>query len=159
MTDPFAPAERAHLKALWDAYFCATELPLLTPSHRRMMDLKELDRRGVKPEDVRGVIAGLKRAIANGQKGYTESSLDWRNTVGAVDKFEELVNRYRQAVQRRRGVTREAAQSTPRPTERKLADGTTMNVLDSQPTPAFVPPIKCELSKIVKEQLKGGKRE
>lgn len=159
MNDPFAPAERAHLKALWDAYFRATELPLLTASHRRMMDLKELDRRGVKPEDVRGVIVGLKRAIANGQKGYTESSLDWRNTLGAVDKFEELVNRYRQAVQRRRGVAREAAQAAPRPVSRNTGDGSTVNVLDSQPAAEYVPPIKGTLSKLVKEQLKGGNRE
>jgi hypothetical protein len=159
MIDPFAPAERAHLKALWEAYFSATGLLPLTASHRRLMDLKELDRRGVKPEDVRGVIAGLKRAISNGTKGYTEASLDWRNTLGAVDKFEELVNRYRQAVQRRRGATREAAEAVPRPIERKLADGSTLSVLDSQPSSSFVPPIKGTLARLVNETIKKEREE
>lgn len=149
---------KAHLKPLWDAYFSETGLPELTASHPRMMALKELDRRGVKPEDIRGVIAGIKRAIANGVTGFTEASLDWKNTIGAVDRFEERVLRYRQAVQRRRGVAREAAQAAPRPMERKLPDGSTLNVLDSEPEKTFVPPVKGTLSKLIEEELKGGKR-
>lgn len=141
MMDPFQPKERAHLKALWDAYFETSGAPLLTPSPDRIRALRELDKRGLTAADVRGVIGVIKRAIAKGVSGYTENSLDWRNVMKSTDRFEELAHKLRQAEARRAGAKREAAAKAPRAQSHALPDGSRLNVLESQPAATEVPKV------------------
>lgn len=118
------PAEQEHLKALFDAYV-ETSGRALTPSHQRKRVLREFDRRGFTADDVRAVLGELQRRMARGVQGYTDTSLDWKNAMGDVDRFEERLALLRQARARRRGTAPrpEAAQT------RALPGGGTVSVL------------------------------
>ena len=100
------PPERAHLQALFSAYVEASGRQL-TLSHPRMQTLREFDRRGFLPGDVKAVIGELSRRVRKGVHGYTEASLDWANAMGNPDRFEE-----RLAVIRQRKQTPKAEVST-----------------------------------------------
>lgn len=116
MSEPFAPhMNREHLKALWDAYFQATGFPALTASHARILTLKDIDRRGITPEEIGAVIQGIQRAIAEKRNGFNEASLEWENAMAKVDKLESRVTRYRQAVSRRTAAAPKASAPTEAP--------------------------------------------
>lgn len=105
----------AELKALLDAYIEITGLPV-TLSYQRSQALTELHARGVTADDVRAVLQKLKRLVASGTKGYSDASLDFRNTLGNVDTFEERVLKCRQeAARRRRPPTPIVAHTTTLP--------------------------------------------
>jgi hypothetical protein len=117
-----------HLKALLDAYIEVAGLPI-TLSYERARVLTELHDRGFTPEDVRLVLGKLKRLIASGTKGYTDASLDFRNAIGDVDKFEERAIKIRQERLRRRG----AVKQPDVPQTRALPDGSRTTVLAPAP--------------------------
>jgi len=122
------PPEKAHLKALFDAYVAASGRTLtLSPMRERV--LREFDRRGFSPEDVRAVLQVLRSRVERGVTGYTDASLDWTNAMANVDRFEERLALLRQARARKRG----AAPKPDAPQTRRLPDGSTVTVL-AQPT-------------------------
>lgn len=108
----FGPGmNREHLKALWDAYFRASGLPEATASHRRIMDLKEIDRRGITPAEIEAVVSGIRRAIEEGRRNFTPESLEWSNVMAKADKLEDRVGRYRKAMAARNAGKRKAAKA------------------------------------------------
>jgi hypothetical protein len=105
--------QRQHLQSLFDAYVTVTGR-VLTLSHARMQTLREFDRRGFTPDDVRNLV-----------KGYTAASLDWANAMGDVDRFEERLALIRQASARKRG----AIPAADVPHTRTLPDGSSVSIL------------------------------
>ena len=102
MNDPFAPEKkRAHLKALWDAYFEATGLPTMFASYDRLQALRRLDQRGVTAEDVRTVVRWVRTQMNAPRSNFTSTALDWRNLMDRTDAFEEHLAKARQSKQRR----------------------------------------------------------
>jgi len=91
------------LQPLLDAYVACTGLAV-SLSYQRQLALTELHARGLTADDVRAVLERLKRLIARGEKGYTENSLDFRNTLGNADTFEERALRLRQEAFRRQAA-------------------------------------------------------
>lgn len=83
------------LQALLSAYQQATGFQV-SLSYERKRTLSDLHARGITPADVTGVLNELKRLIQSGTKGYSDSSLDWRNAMGNPDTVEERVLRLRQ---------------------------------------------------------------
>lgn len=122
------PPEKAHLQALFDAYVEATGLQIsLSPTRERT--LREFDRRGISPEDVRWVLVVLKGRVDRGVSGYTAASLEWLNAMADVDRFEDRLATLRQERARRKAKARprEVVQTVRRP------DGST--VAATLPTP------------------------
>jgi hypothetical protein len=116
--------QRQHLQSLFDAYVTVTGR-VLTLSHARMQTLREFDRRGFTPDDVRRVLGELDRRVRNLVKGYTAASLDWANAMGDVDRFEERLALIRQASARKRG----AIPAADVPHTRTLPDGSSVSIL------------------------------
>jgi len=102
------------LQPLLDAYVACTGLAV-SLSYQRQLALTELHARGLTADDVRAVLERLKRLIARGEKGYTENSLDFRNTLGNADTFEERALRLRQEAFRRAKPKQEVAKTTALP--------------------------------------------
>lgn len=111
-----------HLQALLDAYVEVTGLAV-TLSYQRAQTLRELDRRGITPADVRAVLQRLKGHIERGVKGYTDASLDWRNAM-QEDTLEERALKLRQERARKAGAARVQAAGTPRAATVQTGDGT-----------------------------------
>jgi hypothetical protein len=144
------PPEQAHLQALFVAYTEASGIPL-SPSHDRKAVLREMDRRGLTPEDVRAVIGRVKWHLAKGTKGFSDASLDWRNAMGDADKFEERALKLRQEQARKAGVrpVKDAAQT------RQVAAGESVTVLAPEVTERK--PINLtEATRAEIEKLRGG---
>jgi hypothetical protein len=110
-----------HLQALLDAYVEVTGLAV-TLSYQRAQTLRELDRRGITPADVRAVLQRLKGYVERGVKGYTDASLDWRNAM-QEDTLEERALKLRQERARKAGAARVQAASTPRAATVQTGDG------------------------------------
>lgn len=89
------------LRALMDAYCKATGYEL-TLSYERQRVLSDLHSRKILPEDITAICIELKKLIAAGTKGFTDSSLDFRNALGDPDKTEERALRLRQREARKR---------------------------------------------------------
>lgn len=128
---PFAPPERKHLKALWDAYFEASGMPVLTVSPERLRTLREMDRRQIKPDDIRAVIGWIRGKISSGTKGFTGSSLMWKNAMD-VATMEERAGMMKQWRGRQKGAAREARAREPRAVRRETAEGA-VNRLEEGP--------------------------
>jgi len=90
----------ADIQALLDAYIAVTGLAVKL-SYQRQSALTDLIDRGITAEDVTAVMQKLKRLVARGEKGFSESSLDFRNALGNVDTFEERALKLRQEAFRR----------------------------------------------------------
>ena len=113
-----------HLKALLDAYIEVTGLPVVL-SYERARVLTELHDRGITAEDVKAVTWRIKRHVSAGTKGYTDSSLDFRNALGNPDTFEERALKLRQEQLRKRG----AIKAPDVAHTRRLPDGSITTVL------------------------------
>ena len=74
---------------------------------------------------VAAVLGELKRLIRTGAHGYGESSLDFRNAILDVDKFEERARRLRQRALRLRGAAPKRLEATTA----RLPDGSTVTRL------------------------------
>jgi len=105
------------------AYISASGLTLHL-TYSRQMSLTQLCEMGMTPEDMTMVINHIKTQIKIGQKGFVQASLDFRNSVADVEKFEELAVRLRAEATRRRRPTKDV------PTQRTDALGT-FTVLDA----------------------------
>jgi hypothetical protein len=112
------PPGQEEVKAWFDAYVEISGLPL-SPTYQRKQALWALRRLPsvITFDEFRAVLNGIKRHMQRGTGGYTETSLDWRNTVAKTDKMEELALMVRQSRLRRRGVKPAtlAAQTHPLP--------------------------------------------
>lgn len=146
-----------HLRALHAAYTEASGRKL-SFSPEREKTLREFDRRGLTPEDVRGVVSGIQQAIRKGLNGFTEASLDWRNCMHNVDVFEDRAARFREAEERRKGARREAAAKRPQPVVQALPDGTAVARLAELPPKMEVPllDVRKALRKMADDVGKGG---
>lgn len=87
-----------HPSSLLKAYSVATGIELTLSESRKHL-LSQVWATGVRAEDVTAVCKELNRLIKAGTKGYTESSLDFRN-VFVPDTLEERVVRLRQRQKR-----------------------------------------------------------
>jgi len=119
---------------LLEAYQKASGLDL-TLTYSRQMSLTQLCEMGMTPEDMTMVINHIKTQIKIGQKGFVQASLDFRNSVADVEKFEELAVRLRAEATRRR--------RSDKPVPREQADGKgVLRVLDDpvQAEPVQVDP-------------------
>ena len=94
------PPEKQHLQALFDAYVEASGLHI-TLSPPRERTLREFDRRGITPADVRWVVSALKGRVDRGVPGYTIASLEWGNAMADVDRFEDRLATLRTTRDRR----------------------------------------------------------
>jgi len=96
----------------------------LTLTYSRQMSLTQLCEMGMTPEDMTMVINHIKTQIKIGQKGFVQASLDFRNSVADVEKFEELAVRLRAEATRRR--------RSDKPVPREQTDGKgVLRVLDA----------------------------
>jgi len=147
---------REHLRALLAAYTEATGLALtLSPERARV--LREMDRRGFTPADVRAVMGGIKAHIARGTHGYTDASLDWRNAMRHVDTFEERVQKCRQAAVRKAGARRAQAAAAPRAETVPTPDGGTVTRIEPpRATVPEVPRVGPNLTDLVLAKLREG---
>lgn len=142
------------LAALLAVYVEITGLAV-TLSYERARALTELHSRGMTPEDVRAVVGHLKHLVKSGAKGYTESSLEFRNAMGNADTFEERALRLRQRRQRLKGT----ALKGDVPHTRTLPDGSTTTVLAPAVPTREVPALNIpERLKELADSLKGGPR-
>ena len=115
--------EHAHILALRDAYVEVTGLAVALIPVRQQM-LRHIHRQGITPAEVKAVLRWLQRAIAQGARGFTKASLDFRNAMEPAT-MEERVIAYRQAQHRKK-------HSAPKPDVaqvRRLPDGRTQAVL------------------------------
>jgi hypothetical protein len=88
---------------------------------------------GMTTEDMKRVLTYIKTQIKIGTKGFTYASLDFRNSVSDVEKFEEIAQRLRVEADRKR--------RDDKPVPREQSDGKgVLRVLDApeQPEPAKV---------------------
>jgi hypothetical protein len=89
-----------------EAYRAASGINLsMSPSRKWSLD--QLIELGMTPEDVTAVLNKLKLLVKTGAKGYTMASLDFRNAIQEVDKFEERALRCRQDALRKRPVPKQ----------------------------------------------------
>jgi hypothetical protein len=144
-----------HLRAMMDAYKAATGLRL-TLSYARMQALAMIAALDVEDgeepfgaADVAAVMGELKRLIARGAHGYTEASLDFRNAILDVDKFEERARKLRQRALRLRGTAPKRLEATTT----KLPDGSTVTRLalpqpDDAPRPVSLGSVKAAVRKL-----------
>ena len=116
-----------HLAALLAAYVEVTGLPVMM-SYERARALTDLHDRGMTADDVRAVVGKLKRRVQSGVKGYTDSSLDFRNALGNVDTFEERALKQRQEKARKAGAGAAVARSREVATTRPHPGGGTVTV-------------------------------
>ena len=142
---------RDHLRALLAAYVDFTGLPVVW-THEREKVLRELDRRMVTPDEVRAVLAGVKRHMARGTFGYTEASLDFRNAM-KPDTMEERVLMMRQAKGRKAGAVRVQASCMSRAeTVPVPGGGTVTRIVPPRDTVPEVP--RVDGSRIAEEMRK-----
>ena len=116
-----APPE---ILAMLAAYVEASGLAV-SLSYERGRVLAELIAREFAPADVRAVTLAIKRKIARGDGGFTETSILFRNVLGDPDVFEERALLLRQQLARKAGAK-------PKPEvahERTLPDGSKVAVL------------------------------
>jgi hypothetical protein len=104
------PPEKQHLRALFDAYIEASGLRI-TLSVTRERTLREFDRRGIAPAEVRWVVSALRGRVERGVPGYTIASLEWGNAMADVDRFEDRLATLRTTRERR--LARERAALPP----------------------------------------------
>lgn len=131
---------RQHLRDLLSAYVEVTGLAVAWTWDREKV-LRELDRRGVSPDEVRAVLVVVKRHMARGTFGYTEASLDFRNAM-KPDAMEERVLKVRQAKGRTAGAKRERAAGLPRAETVPSPAGGTVSRIEPPRGPApEVPPV------------------
>lgn len=91
------------IAAMHAAYVAESGLPV-TLNYGRTWALTQLHERGFTADDVRAVIAALKKKIARGDRGFTESSISFGNALADPDKFEERALLLRQQAARRKGA-------------------------------------------------------
>lgn len=123
---------RDHLRALFDAYIQASGC-VLTLSPTRTKTLREFDRRGITPDDVRWVVQVIKGRVDRGVQGYSETSLEWKNVMGVgidIDRFEDRLATLRAARARKKGREREAQASRPAPVSVQTGAADTVSRLD-----------------------------
>ena len=86
-----------HLRALLAAYNEVTGFGLqFIPAREHV--LRALDKLELTPEDVTRVMQELKRLTISDPKHYPESSLDFSNAIGHVERFESRAKRLRSRV-------------------------------------------------------------
>ena len=123
---------RDHLRALFAAYLEASG-STLTLSPQRMNTLREFDRRGITPNDVRWVVQVLKSRVARGVPGYGDTSLEWHNAMGVkndIDRFENRLSTLKAAKARKLGQAREASAAVPTAVRVQTGAGETVSRLD-----------------------------
>jgi len=114
---------------LLDAYRKASQMPV-SMSYQREMDLTEMVKRELTPEDVTNVILDLKKKISQDRTGtYTPVSLQWRNCMNP-DTMEE----------RALGIRMERLRKAPPKPQVARETSTGFTVLDSPvaPDPAIL---------------------
>jgi hypothetical protein len=93
----------------------------------RQWPLRTLVEMGFTPEDVAAVLREIKRRIRANMPGYTEVSLEFRNAIGTVAKFEEIMEALRKkALKKPARKEGEAAPVAPVATKSEPVDGTEM---------------------------------
>lgn len=90
-----------HLRALLAAYNEVTgfDLPFI---RAREHALRNLDKLGLTPDDVRAVMRELKRLVASDPRHYPESCLDFRNAIVDTEKFDGRARRLRARTARKK---------------------------------------------------------
>ena len=96
-------------QSLLAAYVTASGLTL-TLTYSRQMSLTQLCEMGMTETDMTMVIQYIQKQIKMGTKGFTFASLDFRNAVADVEKFEETCQRLRQEALRKRPVPKQVAE-------------------------------------------------
>jgi len=153
---PNPPPIVGQARDLFDAYVSETGIPLSHAYHRQVC-CTQLVTRGVTPDDVRAVLRAIARALRAGEGGFTPASLQWRNTLGNPDNFEERVLAERQRRQRAKGASIRASKEVRE--VRTMPDGTTIARLVDVPKeePRPVAPLG-SLVEAVRREMEGGSR-
>lgn len=94
------PPQKTHLVALFTAYVESSGRDLVFGPHYEPT-LRQMDRRGISPDDVRAVMQLIRHRIDKGISGYTEASLGWKNAMFDVLQFDDRLAEIRAARKRR----------------------------------------------------------
>jgi len=106
---------RDHLRALLAAYTEVTGIELGLDFARRTT-LREIDKKGLTPDDMRAVMRHLKSLVESTDKRFTESSLLFEVAVGVdkrVGKFESWAMMLRRTRQRAKRPAAPNSEATP----------------------------------------------
>lgn len=106
---------RDYMRALLAAYTEVTGIEL-DLDHDRRKTLRELDKKGLTPDDMRAVMRHIKALVESTDTRYTDSSLLFTNAVGSngkVGKFQEWAQLLRKRKAKRASQPASAAPAKP----------------------------------------------
>jgi hypothetical protein len=112
---------RDHLRALLAAFNAEMGVEL-TLDREREKTLREVDKKGLTPDDMRAVMRHLRGLVSSDDRRYTESSLLFENAVGSwsrpvlLNRFESMARLLRK---RRPAAVRAARPDPVSPEEEK----------------------------------------